>query len=185
MKREEILFYLSEGKLSLYFTGAQKEKTLDVDTSLFFQCGEISNVSKGENALTQLLAKIKFNHSYLKPDLVVLYNDVCRADMKHLYCSVLRGFSYNTIRFVRLSRIARSISKEKNVVVFDKNYYTLIDRGEKTKNDGDLGENPIIIGKCKTPHVHYPDEDIIWKTLKSCFTNVNIYDNIDVGDDVL
>lgn len=185
MKREEILFYLSEGKLSLYFANAQEEKIFDIDTSLFFKCGEISNVQKCENALTEILSKIKFNHSYLKPDLIVLYNDVCYADMKYLFRCALRGFSYNTIRFIKLTKVVKEISKDKNIVVFDKNYYTLIDRGEKCMDDGRLGENPIIIGKSRTAHIHYPEEDIVFRTLKSCFTNADIYDNMDVGDDVL
>ncbi len=185
MKREEILFYLSEGKLSLYFVNTKEEKIYDVDTSLFFKCGEISNVAKGESVLTEILSKIKFSHSYLKPNLIVLYNDICHADMKYLFRCVLRGFSYNAIKFVRLSSLVKMICKDKNVIVFDRNYYTLMDRGEKSMDDSKLGEKPIIIGKGKTSCIHYPEEDIIFRTLKSYFTNVDIYDNMDVGDDVL
>lgn len=185
MKREEILFYMSEGTVSMYFIRSKLEKIIEVDTSLFFKFGEISDVEKCENMIAELLTKIKFNSSYLKPNLVVLYNDICYADLRYLYRCALRGFSYNTIRFVELSRIAKLLGENKNLVVFDKTYYTSIDRGEKFVNEENLGVNPIIIGKSKSGHIHYPDDKIVWKTFKSHFTNGDIYVNMDVGDDVL
>lgn len=183
MKREDILFYMSEGKINIYLVNEKKEQIIETDTSLFFKYGEISNEFLCENKITEILTKLKFGGSYLKPNVKVLYNDICYADAKFLYRSVFRGFSYNCIEFAKLSKVVRLINESKNLVVFDKNYYILVDRGEKCIVEERIDFEPIFIGKNDSLHIHYSDNDIIWNTFKSHFTNIDIYDKIDSGDD--
>lgn len=183
MKREDILFYMSEGKIHTFLVHSKREKVFDLDTSLFFKFGEISNVSMCEARVTEVLTKMKLGEFILKPNIIVLYNDICYSDTKFLYKVIFEEFGYNSIKFARLSRLAKLICNQDNVVVFDKNYYSLIDRGEKCTMEETIGFDPIIIGKRHSEHVHYPEEDIVWRTFISCFTNSDIYDNMDVGGD--
>lgn len=183
MKREEILFYLSTGKIHVYLVKNKKEYIETLDTSLFFKLGEISNVVRCSEAITKLLSKMNFGLYYLKPNITVLYNDVCSADTKFLYRSVLETLGYNNLNFVPLTKLAKKIGKGKNLVVSDGDYYTLVNRGEKSMSLDSVDFDPIILGKTDKSHVHYSDVDIIWKAFKSYFTNDKSYDMIDVGDD--
>lgn len=182
MKREEILLYMSAEKTYIYLRQTKKEYILDEDTSLFFNLGEISNERLCEDYFAEISTKMSFGPYYLKPNIIVLYNDVCSCDLKFLYRCALRGFNYNRVDFVPLTRVAKIIRDEPNVVVFDKNYYTLVGRGEKTLNDSTIDFEPVLIGKTSPEHVHYSDEQIVWSTFKSYFTNRRRYDIIEVGD---
>jgi len=183
MKREAILFYLSTDKLRLYRTRGKQEEVFEIDTSLFFEFGEISNVQKCARVLTKYLARMHFGPVYLKPDFIVLYNDVSHSDIKFLYRAVLGEMEANSIKFVPLTRVAKSIRDDENLVLFDKNYYTLVNRGEKLMNLETIDFEPVLIGNEDTSHLHYSEEDIVWRTFKSHFTNLVNCDNMDVGDD--
>lgn len=183
MKREEILFYLSEGKVRIYLYKSKKEYSYDIDTSLFFKWGEILNVELCSDAITKILAKINFGPYYLKPNLYVLYNDICHCDLKFLYRFALEEFNYNEIRFMPMSKLVELIKNDSNIVVYDKNYYTNIKRGEKTVNPKAIGKDVVIIGKSTSKHVHYSDDDIIWREFKDCFTNQKSYGIMNIGDD--
>ncbi len=183
MKREDILLYMTSKKTYVYLKRSDKEYILDEDTSLFFKLGEISNEKMCEDFFTEISSKMNFGLYYLKPDITVLYNDVCSCDLKFLYSCALRGFNYNLIDFVPLSKVVKIIRDDDNTVVFDDNYYTLIGRGEKSVNESSIDFDPVFIGKKGTDHIHYADEDLIWTTFKSHFTKRRRYDIIDVGDD--
>lgn len=183
MRREEILVFLATDKLYIYSVSAKKEKIIDLDTSQFFQFGEISDVEKCEKVISRELSKMDFKTFYLKPNYIILYNDIARSDTKFLYRSLFREIEFNTLAFVPLSKVARRINKSDNLVIFDKNYYTLVNRKEKCKSEDEILFDPIIIGKSDTEHIHYSDSTLIWKEFKTYFTNSRIYDNIEVGDD--
>lgn len=154
-----------------------------LDTSLFFKYGEISNVNTCSEAITKIMAKMNFGLYYLKPNIIVLYNDVCSADAKFLYKSVLESIGYNKLSFVPLTKLVKRIGKGKNLVVCDGDYYTLVNRGEKCMSLESIDFDPIILGKNDDSHVHYSDGDIVWKSFKTYFTNKQSYDMIGVGDD--
>lgn len=183
MKRESILFYMATGKIYLYLLNSKKEYKFKTDTSLFFECGEISNVARCRDAITKIMTKMHFGIYYLKPNFTVLYNDVCWGDTKFLYRTVLDVIGFNEIKFVPLSKLISKIRDDENLVVSDGDYYTLPKRGEKMKSLKSLEFEPIMIGKKDDKHVHYADIDIIYGTFKSCFTKGSNYDMIDVGDD--
>jgi hypothetical protein len=183
MKREEILFYLSNDKVRMYFLREEKDYTYEIDTSSFFKYGDIYNVELCDFAITEILTKINFSPFHLKPNLYVLYNNVSACDTKFLYSHALRSFNYNFIRFIPLTGIVKRIKSDQNIVVFDKNYYTLIDRGEKILTDSDIEIEEVLIGRRNPNHVHYSDDDIIWDTCKSYFTKEKKYDIMSVGDD--
>lgn len=183
MKREEILFYITTDIIHIYLKNANKEYLEKIDTSLFFKLGEISDVDRCSEAITKLTSKMNFGLYYLKPNVYVLYNDVCSCDIKFLYRSSLQALGYNRLNFVPLTRLTSKIHEKKNLVVRDGNYYILIDRGEKRMSLESLDFDPIIIGEANDHHVHYADRDILWKTFKTYFTNKKSYDIMDVGDD--
>ncbi len=164
-RRETILFYMVNDKIYLYRKVLKKENIIEVDTSKFFSFGEISDVEACQNCLTEIQAKMNFNAIYLKPDFLVLYNDVSHSDLKFLYKEVLKVFDYNEVKFVPMSEVVTKIRDDENLVVFDKNYYTLIVRREKCMND-DFDFEPVFIGKKDREHIHYSDTDIIWKKFK-------------------
>lgn len=165
LKRETILFYMANDKIYLYRILSGKEDIIELDTSGFFSFGEISDVRECQKRLTEIQAKMNFNTIYLKPNILVLYNDVSHSDLKFLYREVLKVFDYNEVRFVPVSAITKKIRNDENLVVFDKNYYTFIVRREKSMND-DFDFEPIFIGKTDSKHIHYSDTDIIWKKFK-------------------
>ncbi len=164
-RRETVLFYMVNDKIYLYRTVARKENIIEVDTGLFFSFGEISDVEECQKCLTEIQTKMNFNAIYLKPNFIVLYNDVSHSDLKFLYKEVLKVFDYNEVKFVPISAVATKIRNDENLVVFDKNYYTLIVRREKCMTD-DFDFEPVFIGKKDREHIHYSDADIIWKKFK-------------------
>lgn len=183
MKRETILFYLSTNSMRLYLVRSKKEYVLKEDTSLFFKYGEIKNVELGRKYLSKIISKLKFGLYYLKPDLVVLYNDVCSCDNEFLYRGLLEEIDANGIKFVPLTKIAMDIRDDENLVVADGDYYTLLNRREKVNSLDSLGFEPVIIGEKDDNYIHFSDDSIIWNKFKSCFTKDETYDIMEVGDD--
>lgn len=183
MQREEILFYMRSGELDIYQTKSKKEKKIEFDNSLFFEFGEIKNAEEGLKTLSELISSIKLNPFYLKPKLIILYNDICHSDSKFLYKYVLKDLECSEIKFVPLSTIVKKIKDDDRVVVFDKNYYTVIGQKTKIASLDSLDFEPIIIGKKDTNYIHFPDKDTVWKAFKTYFTNSQRCDTIVVGDD--
>jgi len=165
VKRETVMLYMVNDKIYLYRVLAKKENIIEVDTELFFSFGEISDVEACQKCLTEIQTKMNFNAIYLKPNFLVLYNDVSHSDLKFLYKEVLKVFDYNEVKFVPMSLVVTKIRNDENLVVFDKNYYTLIVRREKCMTD-DFDFEPVFIGKKDSEHIHYSDTDIIWKKFK-------------------
>lgn len=167
----------------MYLINGKREYIFDVDTSLFFKFGEISHVYRCSETIAKILSKMNFGLHYLKPDVKVLYNDVCSCDAKFLYENALAVLGYNRIDFIPMTKLAKKIRKADNLVIFDGECYTLVNRGEKCMTLDSLDFDPIILGKTDKSHIHYSDLDILWKTFKSCFTNKESCDIIEVGDD--
>ncbi len=183
MKREEILLYITVNKIHIYLVSSDSLKIIEKDTSLFLKLGEISDVVKSGKVLTEILSKLNFSLFYLKPNITILYNDVCNADAKYLYRSAIRELNFNNVYFVALTKLVKDYIKKRNVVIFDTNYYTDIDRGEKYMDEASVDKDSILIGKKDGVHTHYANENIIWTTFKSYFTNLRTCDKMDVGDD--
>ncbi len=183
MKREEILFYLASDVVHVYLTKSKKEYIEQVDTSPFFKCGEISSVKQLREYIEKFASKLNFGLYYLKPELVVLYNDVCAGDVKYLYRHALSPFGYSKASFVPLSRLVKKIKDDEKVVVCDGNCYTLIDSRRKVESLKGLEFEPIVLGETSRKHIHHSDKEILWKTFKSCFTKGSRYGMMDVGDD--
>ena len=183
MRREEILLYLTQDRINIYFVKAGRETIIDKDTSLFFEFGEISNERECEKVLTEILSKMNFSLFYLKPNLTILYNDVCKSDIRFLYRCSVREVNFNSIYFVPITKLVKNYIKKKNIVVFDKNYYTDIDSGEKFVSEELIDFEQIYIGKKDDKHSHYSESNILWETFKSYFTKIRTCDKMDVGDD--
>lgn len=183
MKRESILFYLKSNKIYFYLMNSKKEYVECLDTSLFFKYGEISNVRLCIEAITKLVEKMNLGLYYLKPNITVLYNDVCYADAKFIYRSVLDTIGYNKIDFVPITKLAAKIKDDKNVVISDGDYYILVKSRRRVDSLNSLDWDPVVIGSVDDKYVHFADEEIIYKTFKSCFTKGGNYDIMVVGDD--
>ena len=185
MKREEILFYLTGEGIHFYLSKNKRDLSSQKDTSLFFKYGEISNVKRCAAEIAKIVAKMNFGLYYLKPNVYVLYNDVCACDAKYLYRGCLAPLGANKLFFVSLVEFVKKIRNDKKLVIADKGYYTLVERREKCKSLQNLDFEPIVIGETGEDVIHYADKDVIWKTFKSCFTNGENYDIMDIGDDVV
>ena len=79
-------------------------------------------------------------------------------------------FNYNDIEFVPITKIVKLINASDNLVLFDKNYYTVFKYNYKTDNVKNINFKPLYIGKVGTQVVHYADDGIVWKTFISYFT---------------
>ena len=99
MKREEVLFYLSVDVIHIYLVHAQKEIIKEIDTSSFFKYGEISNVENCRKVIDDIIDDNLVITGFLKPLVIVLYNDITNCDLKELYKLVLYSFNYGVIKF--------------------------------------------------------------------------------------
>lgn len=170
MKREAILFYMQNDKIYIYLSNVKKEIIEKLDTSLLFKYGEISNIKAFRNTIESIIDKNKLLGGILKPNIMVLYNDITNCDLKFLYEIGLEPFSYNKITFFALSELIKEISKNDNIIFFDKDYYTIFKNCKKIKNIDNLDFEPIIIGSNKENNLHYSGNDIIWNKFKTHFT---------------
>lgn len=171
MKKEEVLFYIANGKFYVYLVHAKKEVIEKIDTSSFFKCGEISDVENCQNAIADFVDKKFVLTGFLKPDIKVLYNDTTFCDLKELYKISLLPFNYDDISFIGWNSILKRFHNRERLVVFDCDYYTILKDNIKVQNIDMLKFSPIIIGSKCRDYVHYADLDILWNTFKSRFTN--------------
>ena len=170
MKREIILFYMINDKIFIYLTKAKREIIKEFDTSSFFKCGEISNVKHLALTVNKIIDENKVLTRILKPNLIVLYNDITSCDLNYLYEKSLLPFNYEKIDFVPLSKIIKMINEDERIVFFDKNYYTVFKDNYKTLDKYKIDFKPIYIGKNNTRETHYSNNLIVWNTFISCFT---------------
>lgn len=171
MKREKILFYLTNGRMIAYLTKSGVEHCEVLDTSSFFKLQEISDVKKCSSAIAKLVAKMNFGLYYLKPQVTVLYNDITSCDLKFLYEKSLEPFGASKIDFVPISELVKTLRPQEDTVISDGECYTILSKREKTEHLTSLDFEPIILGIKDTNFTHFADEDIIWKTFKTHFTN--------------
>ncbi len=183
MKRESILFYLAVNKLYLYFINSKKETIVELDTSLFFEFGEIKDIKKCQKEIMKILANTKIKNLYVKPNLIILFNDISHSDIVYLYKEVFKELEYNKIYFIPLSKIASEIAPKRDVVVFDKNYYTDFKNNYKLDEQAEFSDDTIFIGLVSDKNLHFSNEFIIWETFKSHFTNGLEYVKMITGDD--
>jgi len=183
MKREKILFFLEKNKINLYFINSKREEIITVDTSLFFKFGEIIDVKRCEECFLKILSHINYGPYYLKPDIFVLYNGIDQYDAKFIYSYVLKSFNYHEVFFLTFKDLVLQVFNNENIVVYHNDYYVILDRFKKMYSEKNLKHNPILIGKHSSRHLHYTDENLLWKTYKSYFTNPKNYGMIRLGDD--
>ena len=172
MKREEVLFYMTNDKIHVYLSNAKREIIEEVNTSTFFKYGEISDIEICREEISSFISRNNLIKGVLKPDLIVLYNDICNCDLEYLYKSVLAYFNYNEIKFLRLTNLVKNIKNYENIVIYDKDYYTIIGTKEKKKNLSDLDFLPIVIGEIDKDFLHFSDKNLIWNIFKTHFTNL-------------
>lgn len=171
MKREEVLFYLTTGKIYLYLKNTKREIIEDIDTSTFFKYGEISSVEDFTNTINDFMNKKKIFTGIFKSNIYVLYNNITNCDLTFLYKSALNSMGFNNIEFISITKVLKTIGSFKRLVLCDEDYFTLIDKKEKVLNLNDITFEPILIGGNMGNFTHYADTDLIWNSFKSHFTN--------------
>lgn len=171
MKREEVLFYINQNKIHLYFNNLKKEIIEDVDTSTFFKYSEISDVNLAKEKISEKVSKYFASIYLFKPDFFVLYNDITHCDLKYLYREILDFTNYNKINFIELSTLVKKINNSERVVVFAGDSYTYFKENIKIKDLLSINFDPILIGARDENYLYYSDENLIWNAFKSHFTN--------------
>lgn len=170
MIRQEVLFYISNGKIYFYITKNKKEIIEEVDTSLFFKFGEISDVEKCSDIINDIINKRKILNGILKPKVLVLYNDIANCDLKYLYKGALSPLNFSEIKFMAITDIIKRFKNYKKIILFDKDYYTFFYNRIKTFEIDDIETDYIFVGNGKENEKHFSDNDLIWNTFKSDFT---------------
>lgn len=171
MKREEVLFYLSSDKIHVYMINSKREIIEELDTSTFFKYGEISDVETCREVISDFVTRNNILKGILKPDVYVLYNDVCNCDLEYLFKSVLVYLNYNELKFLGLTTLIKIFKNYENIVIYDKDYYTIFATKEKVSILNNIDFIPILIGDTDTSNLHFSDKNIIWNSFKSHFTN--------------
>ncbi len=171
MRKEKILLYIKKNKIYLYLTKKKREIIDEVDTSLFFENGEIKNVKECAQVLRQLFQRIKILGNIIKFDIDVLYNDVTSCDLQELYNLVLSQFEPSNVSFTPISSQLTNKNEYKRIIYYDGSTYTSFYNKRKSIFEEELDYNAIIVGKCDSKYIHYTDEDMIWNEYKRDFTN--------------
>ena len=170
MKREKILLYICSNKIFLYLINKKKEVIEEVDTSLFFKCGEIKNVKELEKTLRYIFNKNKILGSIIKSNIVVLYNNITNSDITELYKSSLECFDFNRINFINIESLLIKLNNYPKIIYYDGETYTSFHLKEKETSINCFASDSVFIGDTKTVNTHYSKKELIWEMFKSDFT---------------
>ena len=102
MKKEKVLLYIISNKIYIYSLKKKKEIIKEVDTSLFFENGEIKDVKEFLRIIKTILFSQGLISSIVKADIDVLYNNVTSCDLKALYKLALSQLECNNISFTTI-----------------------------------------------------------------------------------
>lgn len=162
MKREEVLLYINSSKLYLYRIRKKKEVIKKINTTSFFKYGDIYD----ENRFIDEMDKYINESFFIKPNITILYNDICNYDIRFLFRYAFDTLGFNKIRFISYNDIFKNNKNYNRLIIYEKN--NIIDLSNKRKiNDiKDISFKPIIIGNVKGNYVHYADENYIYNTFK-------------------
>lgn len=163
MKRETILFYISFNKIHIYLKNLKKEIIENVDTFSFFQCDEIKDVMKFSEIIEKMLIKKNIKSDFLKPNIIVLYNDITNSDIKYLYQEALTAFNYNNIYFYSLSELINDFCKNKKIIYYDGVCFTNFYNKDKTSTLNLNEDDYYFIGKPYNNFKYFSNFDILWE----------------------
>ena len=167
MKREEVLLYINSSKLYLYRINKEKEVIKKINTSSFFKYGEIYN----EEELIEFLDK-QINERYiLKPNITILYNDICNYDVRFLYKYAFDMLGYNKIRLISYTDIFKDNNNYEKLVIHDKDIFIDLYHKKVFKDIKNISSKQIIIGNITKDYIHYADEDYIYNMFKKYIIN--------------
>ena len=162
MKREEVLLYINTNKIYIYLTHKKKEIIKKINTSSFFKYGEIYN----EQNFIEELDK-EFNEKFLlKPNITVLYNDICNSDIKFLYKEALTNIGFNKINFIGYNELFKSNKFYNRLIILDGDYYIFLKENMKRKDLSPITYKPVIIGTKENEYTHYADDNYIYNEFK-------------------
>ena len=162
MKREEVLLYINSNKIYIYLKNKKKEIIKKIDTSSFFKYGEIYNEQKFIDILDR-----EFNEKFLlKPNVTILYNDICNSDIKFLYKEALINLGFNNISFIGYNDLFLNNKFYNRLVILDGDYYIFLKEKDKRKSLSPISYKPVIIGTKENEYTHYADDNYIYNEFK-------------------
>ncbi len=162
MKREEVLLYINSNKIYIYLKNKKKEIIKKIDTSSFFKYGEIYNEQKFIDILDR-----EFNEKFLlKPNVTILYNDICNSDIKFLYKEALINLGFNNISFIGYNDLFLNNKFYNRLVILDGDYYIFLKEKNKRKSLSPIAYKPVIIGTKENEYTHYADDNYIYNEFK-------------------
>lgn len=167
MKRETVLFYLSDNKYYIYFCNRDKELKKEIDTSSFLKYGEISSVENLYETIVDDLAK----NLFLKPNIIILYDSSCLGDIKYIYKEIFKYIGINNIKFISIRQLLKNDKYYKRLVIKNKDNYTIIKDNIKIDSLDKIKFKPIILGEGETKYHSLLDKDYIFNKFKHQFTN--------------
>lgn len=167
MKREEVLLYINSSKLYLYRINKEKEVIKKINTSSFFKYGEINN----EEAFINALDKYIDEKYVLKPNVTVLYNDICNYDIKFMYKYAFELLGYNKINLISYTDIFKNNINYEKLIIHDKDIFIDLYHKKVFNNIKEISKKQVIIGNIKGNHIHYADEDYIYNVFKKHILN--------------
>lgn len=167
MKRETVLFYLSDTKYYIYFCNRNKEIKKTINTTSFLKYGEISSVDNLYSTIEDDISK----NLFLKPNIIILYDSSCLGDIKYIYREVFKKIGINNIKFISINQLLKNNKYYKRLIVKNKNNYTVLKDNIKIDSLDNIDFKPIIIGEDNTKYHSFLDKDYIFNAFKHHFTN--------------
>ena len=167
MHREEVLLYINSTKLYLYRVNKDKDVIKKINTSSFFKFGEIYDEERFINALDKHI-----NERFIfKPNITILYNDICNYDIKFLYRYAFDMLGYNKVNFISYTDIFKTNIYDEKLIIYDKDIYIDLYNHNIIKNIKDIPKSKVLIGNLKDSYIHFADEDYIYNLFKKYVIN--------------
>ena len=170
MKKEKVLLYIISNKIYIYSLKKKKEIIKEVDTSLFFENGEIKEVKEFLRIIKTILSSQGLISSIVKADIDVLYNNVTSCDLKALYKLALSQLEFNNISFTTIESIINTLSEPTKIIYYDGLVYTSFSENKKSKNLDIYSKDTVIVGNTNNKYIYYSKKDLIWEIYKRSFT---------------
>lgn len=167
-----MLLYISHNKIYLYLVKKKKEIIEEVDTSLFFENGDIRSVKECIEILKSIFQKNKIVGGLLKLDVDILYNNITTCDIMALYKMVIKPFDCGEITFTTIESLLKNIKDYSKLIYYDGETFTSFYSKKKSKDIKTFSKDSIIIGTDYIDYIHYAEKNILWKKYKSKFTKV-------------
>jgi len=116
IKKKQIYIYINSDKTYIFLK--HKNKTIiENNNNNIIKNSEIVNVEKTLKHLLKIDKKHNIYNGYLKPDIIVLYNDFVDCDIIYLYKAILQDFNYKNISFIKISELIKKLKNNERILI--------------------------------------------------------------------